>query len=466
MSRGLILIVDDEEEIRQSLAAILTSPEAGYEVKGASSAEEALELLGKYDFDHVLSDIYMEPRDGFYLLSRAREQGFTGSIIMMSGKADAAMALDAMDRGATDYIHKPISAGQLFFVLHKAERELRLKRENEMLRAEVEQRYSFANIVAKSQEMLKIFNVIKKIADYKTTVLVTGESGTGKELIARALHFNSIRKNGPFVAVNCGGIPENLLESELFGHARGAFTDAIRSKKGLFEEADKGTIFLDEIGDLPLPLQVKFLRVLQEEEIRPLGDTRSIHVDVRVVAATSKDLGQEMRLGRFREDLYYRINVLTISLPPLRERKEDIPLLVDHFIGKFNQRLNTSIKGVSPEVMRTFLEYKWPGNVRELENIVERAMVLTEYDTIQVEDLPPALTSGKSIHMLPPPLPEVDENCLSIKECSKALERDLIIKALKRTGGNKTQAAQLLEISLPALLYKIKGYEIDVENLP
>ncbi len=465
MSKGLILIVDDEEEIRQSLAAILSSPDAGYEVKEAAGADDAMELLGKYDFDHVLSDIYMEPRDGFYLLRKAREQGYSGSFIMMSGKADASMALDAIDLGATDYVHKPVSAGQLLFVLNKAERELRLRRENEMLRAEVEERYSFSNIVAKSQEMLKIFNIIKKIADYKTTVLIIGESGTGKELIARALHFNSSRKSGPFVAVNCGGIPENLLESELFGHARGAFTDAIRAKKGLFEEADKGTIFLDEIGDLPLPLQVKFLRVLQEEEIRPLGDTRSIHVDVRVVAATSKDLSQEMKMGRFREDLFYRINVLTISLPPLRERKEDIPILVEHFIEKFNQRLNTSIKGVSSEVMRAFLEYRWPGNVRELENVVERAMVLTEHDTIRVEDLPPSVTAGKHVHAAPPPVPDVDENCLSIKECSKALERDLIIKALKKTGGNKTQAAQLLEISLPALLYKIKGYEIDVDNL-
>ncbi len=463
MSKGFVLIVDDEEEIRRSLEEILSSPEVGYQVKGAGGVDEALALLEEYPFDHIISDIFMEPQDGFHLLKTVRDRGFEGSFIMMSGKADPAMALEALDSGASDYIHKPVSAGQLLFVLQKAERENALRRENRRLREEVEARYSFSNIVAKSPEMIRIFNIIRKIADFKTTVLVTGESGTGKELVARALHFNSSRKGGPFVPVNCGGIPENLLESELFGHAKGAFTDAIKSKKGLFEEAHTGTIFLDEIGDLPLPLQVKFLRVLQEEEIRPLGDTRSIHVDVRVIAATSKDLAREVKAGRFREDLFYRINVLTISLPPLRERREDIPLLVDHFISKFNKRLGTEIKGVSPEVMRIFMDYRWPGNVRELENVVERAMVLTEHETLQVEDLPPAVTTGEPQVSLPPG--EVDEECLSIKVCSKILERDLIIKALRKTGGNKTQAAQLLEISLPALLYKIKGYEIDVNNL-
>ncbi len=469
MSKGLVLIVDDEEEIRRSLAEILSSPEAGYDVKVAGGVEEALSLLEDHPFDHIICDIYMEPRDGFDLLREVRSRGLESSFIMLSGKADPEMALQALDSGASDYIHKPVSAGQLLFVLEKARRENQLRRENRRLREEMEGRYSFSNIVAKSPEMLKIFDIIRKIADYKTTVLITGESGTGKELVARALHFNGVRRSGPFVAVNCGGIPENLLESELFGHARGAFTDAVRAKKGLFEEADGGTIFLDEIGDLPLPLQVKFLRVLQEEEIRRLGDTRSIQVDVRVIAATSKDLAREVKRGRFREDLFYRINVLTISLPPLRKRREDIPLLVDHFISRFNARLQTEIKGVDSEVMRIFMDYPWPGNVRELENVVERAMVLCEGDVIGVEELPQAMVRGGAMAavgaVLAQGMEDGEEECLSIKKCSKIMERELIIKALRKTGGNKTQAAQILEISLPALLYKIKGYEIDINNL-
>ncbi len=457
MPKKRVLIVDDEPEVRKIISSILQSPKGGYEVKEAGDVESALEILRKEPFDHVLCDIYMEPLDGLDFLRMVKEKGIKVNVVMMSGKADVEQALEAIGYGAQDYVHKPITAGQLFFVLKRIEEQERLRAENERLRREVEERYSFHNMVGKSSKMQVVFDVIRKIADYKTTVLITGESGTGKELVAKALHYNGIRKNAPFVAVNCGGIPENLLESELFGHAKGAFTDAIRAKKGLFEEADGGTLFLDEIGDLPLPLQVKLLRVLQEEEIRPVGDTRTVKVDVRIVAATSKDLEREVRKGNFRNDLFYRINVLRISLPPLRERREDIPLLVDFFIQRFNSRLGTKIKGVSPDAMQILMDYPWPGNVRELENVLERTMVLCEGDVIQKEDLPPYMLENLVVEDNIQKL-DIDDSVLSIKKCSRVLEKKLIQRALQRTRGNKTQAAKLLEISLPALIYKMKDY--------
>jgi two-component system response regulator AtoC len=327
------------------------------------------------------------------------------------------------------------------------------------LRKEVAKEYSFENIVSKNEKMQKIFDVIKKVSHYKSTVLITGESGTGKELVARALHYNSDRSQNPFIAVNCGAIPENLLESELFGHAKGAFTDAIRTKKGLFEEADGGTLFLDEIGELPGQLQVKLLRVLQDGEIRRIGESKPIQIDVRIVAATVKDLQKEVNEGRFREDLFYRINVLPLHIPPLRERKEDIPLLIRHFIGKYNQAMNKNVTSVDHKAMETLMSYKWYGNVRELENTIERAIVLSEKNDIETENLPVEIQNFKE-EFQSETLPEEE---YSIKRASKVLEINLIKKALKKTRGNHTHAARLLEISHRALLYKIKEYGI-IEN--
>ncbi|MBU4261846.1 MAG: sigma-54 dependent transcriptional regulator [Proteobacteria bacterium] len=306
--------------------------------------------------------------------------------------------------------------------------------------------------------MQAIFHTIKKIADFKTSILITGESGTGKELIAKAIHYNSIRRENPMIDVNCGGIPETLLESELFGHTKGAFTDAYRVKKGLFEEADKGTLFLDEMGDLPLSLQVKLLRALQEDEIRPLGDSKTVKVDVRIITATARTLGDMVNKGLFREDLFYRINVLTIEVPPLRERREDIPLLVEHFVQKYNIRLGLKIEAVHPDCLQRMMNYDWPGNVRELENVVERSMVLAEKDVLTTEILPPELLrqSGSSVR---DDIFFWDE--FSIKTNAKKLEKQLITKALAETKGNKTKASLLLEISLPALLYKIKEYNVE-----
>ncbi len=463
MVKKRVLIIDDEYEIRKIIASFLTSKKGGYDAVQAAGLDEALDLAVKQPFDHILSDIYLGPEDdpdaetGLDFLRKAKAAGVEANFIMMSGKADTDLAMQCIHNGAADYIHKPIIADQLFFVLKRAEEQARLKKENQILRSAVDERYSFRNIIARSPAMNRIFDVIEKVKDYKTTVLITGESGTGKELVAKALHFNSIRKNAPFIPVNCGGIPENLLESEFFGHVKGAFTDAVRSKKGLFEEANGGTLFLDELGDLPLTLQVKLLRVLQEEEIRPVGDTRTIKVDVRIVAATAINLEKAVQEGRFREDLYYRINVLSISIPPLRERKEDIHLLVDHFLKKYNKRLGIDVQGVSPEAMHLLLEYQWPGNVRELENLMERAMVLSDGKIIKADDLPPSINNSISKESVDG-LVGLDAANLSIKKASKVLEKELIKRALRRTGGNKTQACHLLEISLPALLYKMKEY--------
>ncbi len=462
MGKRRILVIDDEYDVRNIVAGILTSKKAGYDVVQAANTIEGLDLAQKQSFDHIISDIYMQPEDGLQFLKKAKDAGISANIIMMSGQADIDMALEAIKIGACDFIFKPLVSEHLLFVLRRAEEKTIILKENAFLKAEVQEKYSFHNIVAKSPQIRHIFEVIQRVSDYKTTVLITGESGTGKELVAKAIHFNSIRSKAPFVPINCGGIPENLLESELFGYVKGAFTDAVKAKKGLFEEANKGTLFLDELGEMPLALQVRLLRVLQEEEVRPLGDTRCIQVDVRIVAATAKDLAQEVNKGNFREDLFYRINVLTIVIPALRDRKEDIPLLVDHFIKRYNLRLNKKVEGASPEVIQVFLEYRWPGNVRELENAIERAMVYSDTSIIHIGDLPPHIKAGLEDEGTPP-LSGLDISDFSIKKSSKILERELILKALDKTRGNKTKASRLLEISLPALLYKMKDYGLETE---
>lgn len=447
-----ILVIDDEENMRHMLSVILENE--GYQVDTTSDAASGLKKMEDYCYSQILCDLCMPEMDGLSFLKEAVARNFEGSIVVMSAYGTVDTAVEAIKLGAYDYIAKPFRRNEILLTLKKAEERQRLRCENKRLKEEIGRNYSFGNIVAKSSSMLKIFDVIKKIADYKTTVLILGESGTGKELIAKAVHYNSIRREKPLVAVNCGGIPENLLESELFGHMKGAFTDAYRAKKGLFEEAHGGTLFLDEVGELPLSLQVKLLRALQEEEIRPLGDTRSVNVDVRIIAATARNLAQEASKGTFREDLFYRLNVLTINVPPLRERQEDIPLLVDHFIKKYNKRLGTSMEGVSSEVMHSLINYDWRGNVRELENIIERAMVLTENNIIGMECIPLTQKNGYDRPMSPA------AGTLSIKKATKALEKELIAGALKITKGNRTQAARILEVSLPALIYKIKEHKI------
>jgi len=363
-----------------------------------------------------------------------------------------------MKKGAYDYISKPFKNDEILLVLKKAAERERLKSENKRLREDLKLEFSFSDIVSRNSRMHEIFNLVRKVADFKTTVLILGESGTGKELIARALHKHSRRKNAPFVAVNCGAIPHALLQSELFAHIRGAFTDASSDKLGLFEQASGGTLFLDEIGEMPLLLQVKLLRVLQDEEIRPVGSSVVRKIDVRVISATAKELEQEVAANRFREDLYFRLNVLGIMLPPLRDRSEDIPLLADHFLSKFGERFGKGGVRLSQDALRTLVGYQWPGNVRELENCIERGLLLCEGDLLDVESLPDNLR-GKSNGRAPATGNTPDS--LSIKKAEELLERDLIGKALVKTGGNRTHAARLLEISHRSLLYKLKEYEME-----
>jgi two-component system response regulator AtoC len=453
-----VLIVDDEENFRHMLSVILVKE--GYEVETASNGDEALQKVIASPFDQVLCDIRMPRMDGLEFLREKRKKGAEVITIMMSAYGTVDIAIEAMKLGAYDYISKPFKPDEIILTLRKAEEREQLRRENQLLRKEVAREYSFENIVSKNEKMQKIFDVIKKVAQYRSTVLITGESGTGKELVARALHYNSERSQNPFIPVNCGAIPENLLESELFGHAKGAFTDAIRTKKGLFEEADGGTLFLDEIGELPGQLQVKLLRVLQDGEIRRIGESKTIQIDVRIVAATVKDLQKEVNEGRFREDLFYRLNVLPIHIPPLRERKEDIPLLIQHFIGKYNQILNKNVADIDHGGLEALMNYKWYGNVRELENTVERAIVLSDRNYIHLENLPVEIQNFKE-ESQPEPMPDEE---YSIKKASKSLEMNLIKKALRKTKGNHTHAARLLEISHRALLYKIKEYEIAEEG--
>ena len=450
-----VLVVDDEENIRLMMNTILTRD--GYDVSLAATVSEAVKQLKKDPFDVLISDICMPKVDGLELLDRVQKIHPQLVVVMMSAYGTVDTAIEAMKRGAYDYIAKPFKPDEIILVLRKAEEREGLKRENLSLKSDLEKiRYGgLGKMVGQSEIMRQIYKIIRKIAEYKTTVLIQGESGTGKELVAQAIHDNSLRADAPFIPVNCGAIPEQLLESELFGHVKGAFTDAIRDKKGLFNLADGGTIFLDEIGELPLNLQVKILRALQEEEIKPVGSSRDIKVDVRVVAATVKDLNAEVQEGLFREDLFYRLNVLPLRVPPLRERKEDIPALVEHFISKNNRRLGLECQGVDPEALQLMMAYGWPGNVRELENTIEHAMVLSETNVIQAETLPDKILEGKDRIRL-----TLLSGELSIKKTTRIIEEELIRRALRRTGGNRTSAAKVLEISHRALLYKIKDFGI------
>jgi two-component system, NtrC family, response regulator AtoC len=450
-----VLIIDDEPGLRQTVSLILA--DEGYEVHTASDGEEGLARALEVQPDMILCDVRMPRLTGLEFLEKYRESTGTGMVIVMTAYGGMEMAIQAMKKGAYDYIQKPFSPDQLVLTLKKAEERETLRREVTRLREEVSIDRRYREIVVKSPAMTKALEVAAKVAKHPSPVLITGESGTGKELVARLIHDESDRARGPFIPVNCGAIPENLLESELFGYTKGAFTGADRDKQGLFEAASGGTLLLDEIGDMPVTLQVKLLRVLQESEIRRLGDTRTRTVDVRLVASTNKDLDEEVRLGDFRRDLFYRIAVVPIHLVPLRQRRDEIPLLVHHFIEQYNRKLKLDVRGIETDAMRALLEYPWPVNVRELENTVERALVLSDGPKITVTDLPQNITSP-IVALDSPDLPD-DE--LSVKKHSAILERRLIKQALERTGGNKTRAADLLELSSRALLYKIREYGLE-----
>jgi two-component system response regulator AtoC len=453
-----LLVIDDEENMRHMLSALLKK--SGYRVDLAADGREGLKVLEQTHFDFVLCDIKMPNMDGMEFLRKAGDRIKNSTIIMMSAYGTIDTAIEAMKLGAYDYISKPFKGDEVNLTLKKAEERERLKKENKLLRQRIRRirsDHQFGNMVGNSKAMQAVFKLAEKVACYNTTVLITGESGTGKELVARGIHFDSDRSDGPLVPVNCGGIPENLLESEMFGYKKGAFTGADNDKPGLFAEAEKGTIFLDEIGELPLSLQVKLLRVLQEDEIRPIGDSKTRKIDVRVIAATAKDLNKEIEKGTFREDLFYRLNVMQLHLPPLRERTEDIPALCQIFIERFRQELNKHVTSISPAAMAMMMKHPWPGNVRELENIIQRAVVLADNDTVIPENLPESIGlvsgNGRFDGLI---------SGFSLKEAQRMIEKKLIRKALNETGGNRTQASKLLEISHPSLLSKMKNYKIEL----
>jgi two-component system response regulator AtoC len=448
-----VLVVDDEENIRLVLRTLLKKND--YQVEAAESAEMALEQLERFDPDFVLADVRMSGMTGIELCTELKARSSLATVILMSAYGSVDLAIEAMKAGAYDYISKPFKQDEVLLALTKAEERESLRRENRALKEAMRKEQTVHGILGKSEAIGKVFATIGKVAEYKTTVLIQGESGTGKELVARALHDGSSRKNKPFIPINCGAIPETLLESELFGHKRGAFTDAHADKKGLFAEAHQGTLFLDEIGELPLSLQVKLLRVLQEGSMRPVGASRDQEVDVRVIAATVRDLQREVQAGRFREDLYYRLNVLQINVPPLRDRRDDIMLLVEHFIERNNGRLGTQIRDLDQRARKLLLDYPWPGNVRELQNTIERAVVLAEGDTLTAADLPERMREPAD-----PVAASLANGELSIKKTARFMEETLIRRALEKTGGNRTAAAKLLELSHRALLYKIKDYGI------
>ena len=445
-----VLVVDDDASMRHLLSVILH--DAGFEARAVASAEDALREVEQRAYDLVLTDVRMPGMGGLALLRELQRRDPDLVVVVMSAYGTHDTAIDAVKAGAWDYVSKPFRPDEVVLVLRKAEERERLARENRRLRGELREAYRPESIVGASAAMEELLRQVRRVAPLKTTVLVEGESGTGKELVARALHELSPRASFPFVAVNCGAIPAELIESELFGHVRGAFTDAHRNKKGLAAEADGGTLFLDEIGELPPGLQVKLLRFLEEEEVRPVGDTRSRRVDVRVVAATARDLSRAIAEGEFREDLFYRLNVVGLRIPPLRERREDVPSLAAHFLARFARlRPELPAPSFSPEALAALAAHRWPGNVRELEHAVERAVVLAEGPVIGEEDLPDAVRYG-------PPAEPAASGDLSIKRGTRDLEARLIRAALERTGGNRTRAAELLEISYRALLYKIKEY--------
>lgn len=450
-----ILVIDDEENLRLMLKAMLTGQ--GYDVDLAINGYEALKQLDRKIYDFILCDIRMPEMDGVTFLKHAVASKIPTPIVMMSAYGSVDTAINCLKNGGYDFISKPFKKDEIIMVLRKAEERERLKAENITLRASLSVQDGFAGIISRNPAMQTLFNQIKRVADLKTTILIRGESGTGKELVAHAIHSSGCRSKKPFIAVNCAAIPENLLESELFGHTRGAFTDATSDKAGLFEQADGGTLLLDEIGDMPPSLQAKLLRVLQEEEIRRVGASRSQKINVRVVSATSRDLEAAIKNGEFREDLYFRLNVFSLNLPPLRERIDDIPMLCDHFIRKHSNVNRHGIPRLTPESLRLLIQYQWPGNIRELENVMERSMILCDGVFINPDCLPPVIAPINNNYAEDL---SFSEN-LSIKKAEDAIERDLIRKALFKTAGNRTHAAKILEISHRSLLYKMKEYNIE-----
>ncbi len=453
-----ILVVDDELSMREFLEIMLTKE--GYRVQTAADGKKAIALAEREVFDLAIIDIRMPKMDGIETLIRLKEISPETVTLMITAYASTDTAIRAMKQGAYDYITKPFKIEEIKMTIQKALEKKSLEAENTLLRQAVEERYRWGNIIGKSDKMREVFELVEKVSPTKTNVLLSGESGTGKELVAKAVHYNSPRKSKPFIVLNCGAIPENLLESELFGHMKGAFTGAIANKRGLFEAADGGTIFLDEIGELPLPMQVKLLRVIQDREFTRVGGTDSIRVDVRIISATNKDIEEAVRKGEFREDLFYRLNVIQLRLPNLRERKADIPLLAQHFLKVFSGELEKNILQISPGGMKLLMNYDYPGNVRELQNMIERAVALESSDVLTAQNLSSYVNEQRDLTRSEINL-EIPKEGIDLEKVVENLEKTLILKALEKTRGVKKRAAELLHINFRSMRYRLEKYQID-----
>ncbi len=446
-----ILLIDDEKSVRTTLAMMLQK--MGYRVEEASSGTEGLDKFKTRFFDLIITDLKMEPMDGLAVLREVKTLNPSSEVLVMTAYSTVESGVEAIKSGAYDYIQKPFEKDELLLLVGKALEHRNLICEVEQLQNELKEKYKFENIIGNSKEMFEVLGMVSKIAKTDSTVLISGDSGTGKELVAKAIHLNSRRKNRAFITINCGAIPENLLESELFGHVRGSFTGAIRDKRGLFQEADGGTLFLDEIGETALSTQVKLLRFLQDGEIRRVGDVDPLNVDVRLIAATNKELPKLIEEGRFREDLFYRLNVIPIHLPALRSRKDDIPLLFNHFLKRFAEKENKNVTSISTEAMKIFTGYHWPGNVRELENVIERAVILTNHNTLTPEDLPQSLRDTLRRG------PDIPDNLG--EQTLEEVEKHYILKTLEKYQWNQKQASDTLGISTTTLWRKLKTYGIE-----
>jgi two-component system, NtrC family, response regulator PilR len=448
-----ILVVDDDKSLREFLT--ITLGRDGYEVEAAPSGAEALRVVAEGPVDLALVDLRMPGMDGLETLRRLKTISETISVVIVTAFSTTETAIQALKEGAYDYLIKPFKVDELKLVVRKALEERRLRWENLRLRREIELRYTLGNMVGKSPKMQELFSTIGRVAESKATILLTGESGTGKTVLAKAIHFNSSRKDAPFVAVNCAALPQELMESELFGHVRGAFTGAVANKPGLFETADGGTVLLDEISEMSTHLQAKLLRVLEDREIRPVGGTKPVYVDVRIIAATNRDLAQAMARGAFREDLFYRLNVIAVNLPALRERREDIALLANHFLQKFTTETGVPTRLLSPEALACLESSPWPGNVRELENVIERAVTLEPGSIIRVESLPEPMRRVRESAVYRVELPPEG---LNLDDIIEGIERDLIRQALERAAGVQSRAAQLLGTGFRSFRYRLQKF--------
>lgn len=452
--RGKIIVVDDEKGMCHILNRMLS--DQGYEVKTANSGEEALVILDNETFDAAMLDIRMPGMSGLDLLERIHRDSPDTSVVMMTAFGTIETAVNAMKKGAYEYITKPFNNDEVIHIINNALERKRLIDENRYLLETLDERHQLSGIIGQSSAMKACFRMVEKVAPTDSTVLLLGESGTGKELFARAIHQHSNRREEKFMAVNCGALPRDLIESELFGHEKGSFSGAHKRKIGLMESAHKGTVFLDEIGDLPIELQVKLLRVLESHEVRRVGSVEPIIIDVRVVAATNRDLQEDVQNGTFREDLFFRLSIVDLRIPPLRERKDDMPILINHFINRFNQKMSRSVTGISEEVMRAFMQHHWPGNVRELENVVQRCMVLRDAGEIQMEDLPSTIKAAQEgcVEL------DVDLKELTFQEAKEVFEKRYLKQLLELNEGNVTQSAQVADISRRHLQELMKKYDL------